>query len=191
VNAWVIGMLVAVGGVMLAALKADLQDAKVWQWLAEWTIEQAVQRLPRSQRNRWREEWLRHHADMPGRLLPLVRALGIYFRAGRWGRMLRGAPSRSQVLIARLRAAWQRLRSWPTARARARAQQLHPASIQAPAEVAQVTAVTTPDSVTAVTTPASATAMLLDASVVAVGLTRTVSGVYWEPKIMLWVPHRG
>jgi hypothetical protein len=43
--------------------------------------------------------------------LPLGRAVQIFFRAGSWGRMLRGAPSRSEALKARIRAALQQLRS--------------------------------------------------------------------------------
>jgi hypothetical protein len=139
---WLLGALVALGTVVLAVLRADLEDSTVCQWLARKLIYRAAQRLPREERARWREEWIRHELDVPGRLLPLVRALDIYCRAGSWGRMLRGAPSPSQVLIARIRAAWQWLRSLPTARSRARAlsKQLHPA-FQASAEPAQATAV--------------------------------------------------
>jgi hypothetical protein len=164
---WLIGAAVALGGVGLAVLKADLEDSTVCQWLARKLIYQAAQRLPEKERARWREEWIRHDLDVPGRLLPLVRALDIFFRAGNWGRMLRGAPSRSQVLVARVRAAWLWLRSLPTARARARerarerqvrelSKQLHPTNrVRAQAEAAQ------------------ATAVALDAHLVASGATRS------------------
>jgi hypothetical protein len=137
---WLLGALVALLGVGLAALKADLQDSSVCQWLARKLIYRAAQRLPEEERARWREEWIRHYLDVPGRLLPLVRALGIFCRAGSWGRMLRGAPSPSQALVARVRAAWLWLRSLPTARARALSKQRHP-SVRALAETAQVAAV--------------------------------------------------
>jgi hypothetical protein len=112
-------------------VKADLEDDKVCRWLARHLICRAASRLPCDERARWREESIQNAFDLPGRLPPLLWALDTYVRAGRWGRM-RGAPSRSQVLLARIRAAWQRLRSLPTAQARARTQQLHPASIQSP-----------------------------------------------------------
>jgi hypothetical protein len=153
VKGWLIGALLALGGVALAALKADLQDSTVCQWLARKLIYRAAQRLrlPQEERDRWREEWIRHELDVPGRLLPLIRALDIFCRAGSWGRMLRGAPSPSQALAARVRAAWLWLRSLPTARARARereeqrqlialSKQMHP-STRARAEAAQATAV--------------------------------------------------
>jgi hypothetical protein len=50
-------------------------------------------------------------------------------------------PSWSQVLMARLRATWQRLRALPAARSNPPEQHVHPASIQAPAEAAQVSVV--------------------------------------------------
>jgi hypothetical protein len=107
-----VAVIVAVG---LPVLLADLNDASVCHWLARRLIHRAALRLPRSERARWEEEWLRHDLDVPGRLLPLGRAVQIFFRAGSWGRMLRGAPSRSEVLKARIRAAWQKLRSRPEA----------------------------------------------------------------------------
>jgi hypothetical protein len=140
-----IGLLIVAGTASLAVLKtlikADLEDATVCQWVARQLIYAAAQRLPRGQRTRWREEWIRHALDVPGRTGPLARALAIYFRAGGWGRMLRGAPSPSQALVARVRAAWQRLRSLLEARARTRSKERHPAfstRAQAPVE-AEVT----------------------------------------------------
>jgi hypothetical protein len=109
---WLLGVLVAVG---LPVLVADLNDVDVCHWLARQLIRRAAQRLPRRDHLRWEEEWLRHSNDVPGRLLPLARALRIFIRAGSWGRILRGSPSPSEMLRARVRAAWQRLRSRPKA----------------------------------------------------------------------------
>jgi hypothetical protein len=156
-SGWLIAILGAVGTLLLAMVKADLQDAKVCRWLARHLVYQAALCLPRGERARWREEAISNLLDLPGRLPPLLWALDTYVHAGSWGRM-RGAPSRLQILVARIRMAWQRLRSVPTARARARAQQLHPASIQAQAQVAQVMTIAA------------------DATMVAVGTTRS-SGV--------------
>jgi hypothetical protein len=103
----------AVWTVVRQAVKADLEDVTVWQWLARQLIYRAVQRLPRGQRARYREEWIRHQLDLPGRIPPLIHALGIYARAGSWGRTLRGAPTGTDAVKQRLRAAWQRLWSRP------------------------------------------------------------------------------
>jgi hypothetical protein len=134
---WLIGLAVAAGtvglGILKTLLKADLEDVTVCQWAVRQLIYLAAQRLPRDQRTRWREEWIRHALDVPGRIMPLARALGICVRAGSWGRMLRGAPSPSEALIARLRAAWLSVRSWAQARARARSKQRHPAFSRRPA----------------------------------------------------------
>jgi hypothetical protein len=144
VTAWqlVVGLFVALGGVALAAAKADLEDEAVYRWLACKLIDRAARHLPDDERDRWREESISDVLDLPGRFPPLIWALDVYRRSGRWGRM-RGAPSRWQVLLARLRTAWQRLRSLPQARARALSKQRHPAFqaqaqvVQAQAEVAQ------------------------------------------------------
>lgn len=112
-KAAVLSGLMALVGFGLVLAKADLQDAAVCKWLAQRLIHRAAQRLPRGERARWEEEWLRHDLDVPGRLPPIARAVAIFVRAGGWGRMLRDAPPRSQVLIARLRAAWVWLRSLP------------------------------------------------------------------------------
>jgi hypothetical protein len=112
-KAAVLSGLMALVGFGLVLAKADLQDAAVCKWLAQRLIHRAAQRLPRGEQARWEEEWLRHGLDVPGRLPPIARAVSIFVRAGGWGRMLRDAPPRSQVLIARLRAAWVWLRSLP------------------------------------------------------------------------------
>jgi len=109
---WLVGIVMAIG---LPVLLADLNDVNVCQWLATRLIRCAALRLPKRDRSRWEEEWLRHNEDVPGRLLPLARALKIFFRAGSWGRILRGSPSVSQTLRARMRAAWQKLRLGPKA----------------------------------------------------------------------------
>ena len=106
-------LLAALGTVLFSMLAADFKDARVCHWLAHKLIGRAVLRLPESERARWEEEWLRHDLDVPGRILPLARAVQIFVRADSWGRLLRGAPSRLEVVKARLRAVWQRLRSRP------------------------------------------------------------------------------
>jgi hypothetical protein len=109
---WLAGVLATIG---LSALLADLNDVNVCQWLARQLIRRAVQRLPKQDRPRWEEEWLRHNNDVPGRLLPLARAMRIFLQAGSWGRILRDSPPISEVLRARVRAAWQKLRPRPKA----------------------------------------------------------------------------
>jgi hypothetical protein len=156
VTAWLIAILTVLGALLLAMVKADLEDAKVCRWLARQLIYRAALRLPRGERARWREESIRDALDLPGRLPPLLWALDIYVRSGSWGRM-RGAPSRSQALIARIRAAWQRLRSGPEPQA----QELHPGPIQVQAQAGT----------------AQVRAVALDASLVASGTTRSTGSV--------------
>jgi hypothetical protein len=141
---WIVGLLLGLGGIVLAVAKADLEDPDVYRWLARKLIYRAALRLPRGERARWREESIRDVLDLPGRLPPLLWALDTYVRSGRWARM-RGAPSRWQALVARFRAAWRRLRSLPEERARARSKERHPAfstraQVEVEAEVAQVVA---------------------------------------------------
>jgi hypothetical protein len=62
-------------------------------------------------------------------------------------------PSRVEVLIGRLRAVWQRLRSLPQARARALSKQRHPAYNRATAQPLQVIAPASVDATVAVPTP--------------------------------------
>jgi hypothetical protein len=128
VTAWqlIVGLVVALAGVVWAVAKADLEDPDLYRWLARKLIYRAALRLPRGERARWREESMRDVLDLPGRPPPLWWALDTYVRSGRWGRE-RGAPSRWQALVARLRAAWQRLRSLPEEWARARSKERHPA----------------------------------------------------------------
>jgi hypothetical protein len=143
---WIVGALVALGGLVFTVAKADLEDVDVYRWLARKLIDRAAQRLPHGERDRWRDESTQNVLDLPGRLPPVFWALDTYMRSGSWGRM-RGAPSRWQVLIARVRAAWLWLRSLPTARARARERQVQtgpkrlPPSIRVQADAAQVAAV--------------------------------------------------
>jgi hypothetical protein len=137
-----LGVLTVIG---LPVLLADLKDAAVSRWVARQLIRRAVLRLPEQEQARWGEEWLRHAEDVPGLILPLARAVQIFSRAGSWGRMLRGAPSRSEVVKARIRAAWQKLRSRPEA-----------SSQESPAE---------PVAATVEAQPAIATAVALSATV--------------------------
>jgi hypothetical protein len=124
---WIVGLLLTLGGVAMAVAKADLEDPDVYRWLVRKLIYRAALRLPREERARWREESMQNVLDLPGRLPPLVWALDTYVRSGSWART-RGASSRWQALVARIRAAWQRLRSLPEERARARSKERHPAS---------------------------------------------------------------
>ena len=138
-----IAALAALGALLGGMVKADLEDEKVCRWLARKLVYRATQCLPADERDRWREELIRDLLDLEGRVAPLLWAFSVYLQAGRWGRM-RGMPSRWEVLVARTRAAWQRLRSLPLARARSK--ERHPASstrAQAQVEVAQVVATAT------------------------------------------------
>jgi hypothetical protein len=126
-SGWLIAILAALGTLLLGVVKADLEDAKVCRWLARHLIYRAALRLPRGERARWREEMIRDVLDLlPGRLPPLLWALDTYVKAGSWAQT-RGAPSRWETLIARIRGTWQRLRALPTARARTRSKLRHPA----------------------------------------------------------------
>jgi hypothetical protein len=125
VKGWLIAGLAALGTILVGMVKADLEDEKVCRWLARKLVYRATQCLPADERDRWREELIRDLLDLEGRVPTLGWALSVYLQAGRWGRM-RGMPSRWEVLVARTRAAWQRLRSLPPARARALSKQRHP-----------------------------------------------------------------
>jgi hypothetical protein len=103
VSAWLVASLTLLGAILLGIVKADLEDEAVCRWLARKLIYRAALRLPRRERARWREESMRDVLDLPGRLPPLVWALDIYIKAGRWGQ-LRGGRSRWQALIDRIRA---------------------------------------------------------------------------------------
>jgi hypothetical protein len=136
VTAWqlIVGLTLALGGVVWAVAKADLEDPDLYRWLTRKLVYRAALRLPRGERARWREETMQNVLDLPGRLPPLLWALDTYARSGRWGRM-RGAPSRWQALVARTRAAWQSRRSLQEARERERlkalkalSRQLHPST---------------------------------------------------------------
>jgi hypothetical protein len=153
VTAWqlIVGLVLALGGVVWAVAKADLEDPDLYRWLTRKLVYRAALRLPRRERARWRAEAMQNVLDLPGRLPPLLWALDTYVRSGRWGRE-RGAPARWQALVARGRAVWQRLRSLPEEWARARSKERHPATM-ARAQVA------------AEAEPAQAAAAALDATV--------------------------
>jgi hypothetical protein len=89
--------------VILPLLLSEFTD---WcPWFARRLVRRAVRRLPKGSRARWAEEWSGDLAAFEGRgLSVLVRGIWIYFRAPSWGRMLRGLPLVSQVLVGRLRA---------------------------------------------------------------------------------------
>jgi hypothetical protein len=128
VTTWqlIVGLTLALGGVVWAVAKADLEDPDLYRWLTRKLVYRAALRLPRGERARWRAEAMQNVLDLSGRLPPLLWALDTYARSGSWGRQ-RGAPSRWQVLVARVRTAWHRLRSLPEEWARARSKERHPA----------------------------------------------------------------
>ena len=122
----IVGLTLALGGVVWAVAKADLEDPDLYRWLTRKLVYRAALRLPRGERARWRAEAMQNVLDLPGRLPPLLWALDTYARSGSWGRQ-RGAPSRWQVLVALVQTAWHRLRSLPEEWARARSKERHPA----------------------------------------------------------------
>jgi hypothetical protein len=140
VNGWLIAALAAVGTILAGMVKADLEDAKVCRWLARKLAYRATDRLPADERARWREELIRDLLDLEGRLAPLGWALSVYWQAGRWGRE-RGVPTRWELLAARVRLEWQRLRSLTTQRALARSKERHPAYKGDPAQQIMTTAI--------------------------------------------------
>jgi hypothetical protein len=129
---WLAAAITVLGAVLLAVVKADLEDAAVCRWLARQMVYRAADHLPRGERARWREESIRDLLDLPGRLPPLLWALDTYARSRSWGRE-RGAPSHWQVLVARVREAWHRLRSLQQqrsiARQKALSKELHPSRL--------------------------------------------------------------
>jgi hypothetical protein len=160
--AWLLGILTTIGGAVIAVLmvaaKADLEDADVYRWLTRKLIFRAALRLPRGERARCRAEAMQNVLDLPGRLPPLLWALDTYVRSGSWGRE-RGAPSRWQILMVRIRAGWHRLRSLPEEWARARSKERHPAfSNRARVEQAQPIRVVRTVSLDAVLAAATGTA---------------------------------
>jgi hypothetical protein len=67
------------GAILLNVVASDLYD---WSGrLASWLITRSVQRLPPELRDRYREEWLAHAEEIPGKITKLVHALGVYTRA--------------------------------------------------------------------------------------------------------------
>jgi hypothetical protein len=102
---WLVGFLLAV---VLPLVLSEFTD-----WcpsLAKRLVRRAVQRLPQEARARWEQEWIGDLGALEGRRLSqLVRAVWIYLRAGSWGRLLRGLPPISQVLLGRIRTLTQRL----------------------------------------------------------------------------------
>jgi len=101
--------------VLLPLLLSEFTDLS--PWMAKNLIRRAARRIPEQERPRWEGEWLGELASRPGRLFKLAWALWhlpLLRGAGVMGRLL-GAPPVSEVIRARLRAAWQRLRFRPKA----------------------------------------------------------------------------
>jgi hypothetical protein len=139
VTGWLIATLAAGGALLLGLVKADLEDAAVCRWLARKLIFRAALRLPRRERARWRAESIQNVLDLPGRLPPLLWALDIYVKSGRWGRM-RGEPSRWRMLMLRIRMPLVRRRARRAARAMLLSKQRHPAFNRPAAKALQVQA---------------------------------------------------
>jgi hypothetical protein len=98
------------GTVVLPVLLSECTDLS--PWLAKRLVRRAARRIPKQERPRWEEEWLNELASKPGRLVQLLWALWhlpLVWGAGEMGRLL-GVPPISQLVRARLRAAWQSLR---------------------------------------------------------------------------------
>lgn len=142
------------GAVLLPLLLSEFTDLS--PWMAKSLIRRAARRIPEQERPRWEEEWLEELASKPGRLWKLLWALWslpLLRGPGEMGRLL-GAPPVSEVVRARLRAAWQRLRLRP------KAQQPNPEPVLAQAEVAQTIALAADAIVVRVTTRSTGSASL-------------------------------
>jgi hypothetical protein len=161
---WVVTALIALGGVVVAVAKADLEDPDVYRWLARRLVYRAALHLPRGERARWREQAMGDVLALPGRLPPLLWAVDTYVKAGSWGRT-RGAPSRWQALMARIRVAWQWLRPRPQS----------PAQPPSPSSVVVVKA-----------EEARARVMALDAQLAASGTTRSGGSATLSPTRETW-----
>jgi hypothetical protein len=82
-----LGAVVAFGcAVGTFVLKLVIREAEDWLPVCSRNIiARAAERLPESQRNRYREEWLAHADELPGPLGKLIHSLGCYFSACQWG----------------------------------------------------------------------------------------------------------
>lgn len=69
-------VLLAIVPLVVALLALELYDNA--GRTAERLVNRAVDRLPASSRDRYREEWLAHVEDQPGKLAKLLAALSIY-----------------------------------------------------------------------------------------------------------------
>jgi hypothetical protein len=101
--------------VLLPLLLSEFTDLS--PWMAKALISRAARRIPEQERPRWEEEWLGELESKQGRLFKLLWALWrlpLLRGAGVMGRLL-GASPVSQVIRARLRAAWQKLLLGPKA----------------------------------------------------------------------------
>jgi hypothetical protein len=176
VKGLLITALAALGALLLGMVKADLEDEKVCRWLARKLAYRTAQRLPADERDRWREELIRDLLDLEGRVAPLLWALSTYLQAGRWGRE-RGVPSRSEMLVIRVRLAWYRLQSLSARRARALSKQHHPSRNRDTAQEIMATGI---DVAEAVATAVIASGM------VAVGTTRSsgIANLGWRGGMM-------
>jgi hypothetical protein len=145
------------GAILLPLLLSEFTDLS--PWMAKTLVRRAARRIPEQERPRWEDDWLAELASKPGRLWKLLWALWrlpLLRGPGEMGRLL-GAPPVSEVVRARLRAAWRKLRFRP----KAPAQEPIPEPVVVQAEVAQAVAVAGEARVVAVgTTRSSGSATL-------------------------------
>jgi hypothetical protein len=70
--------------------------------LARWLVLRAIVRLPQSERDRYREEWLSHLAECPGKLTGLYHAFGCLRASGALASFSRARPKRAHTRTNRL-----------------------------------------------------------------------------------------
>ena len=88
----------------VAGIIGNLIASEAYDWLqriAEWLIKRAVARLPVDEQDRYREEWLSHLEEYPGKFSKLLHANGCYIAIGKLNIELRKPRS-------------QRVSSWPS-----------------------------------------------------------------------------
>lgn len=69
----------AIGSIASNLIASELYDRA--PSIAAWLIEHAVRRLPEHERDRYREEWLAHLDEYPGKLSHVWHSLGCFFGA--------------------------------------------------------------------------------------------------------------
>jgi hypothetical protein len=164
------------GAIVLPLLLSEFTDLS--PWLAKTLVRRAARRIPEQERPRWEDDWLAELASKPGRLFKLLWALWslpLLKGPGEMGRLL-GAPPASEVIRARLRAAWHRLRFRP----KAPAQQPDPEPVLAQAEAAHV-----------VTLAPAAVTQLQAIGATRSGGTATLGNPPLDPEFTAWLDGTG